>query len=260
MNKFTHDNVAIWRNMQRINDNFGLHMIESQTGPTKEKQTLDTAEDVYMQLCKAITDQRLRPGVKLTELALVEALGASRRNVRDALAHLAWDELVTLQPNRGAYVSSPTAIQAAQVFEARLAIEAGTTEAVARAADPDAMIQLTNILNKERMHREQGQLRKAIHLSGGFHVLMARLSGNPILARQVKLLVTRTSLIVDLYGNRGGLTCWHDHHDELIEHCAKGEVEAAVTLMRQHICEIRDGLVLDQQAPISFDLNNLMSS
>jgi DNA-binding GntR family transcriptional regulator len=235
-------------------------MTESQTGPETEKQTFDTAEDVYLQLCWAITDQRLRPGVKLTELALVEALGASRRNVRDALARLAWDELVTLLPNRGAYVSSPTASQAAQVFEARLAIEAGTTEAVARAADPDAMAQLTNILAQERKHREKGELRKAIHLSGGFHVLMADLSGNPIFARQVKLLVTRTSLIVDLYGNRGGLTCWHDHHDELIEHCANGEVETAVALMRQHICEIRDGLVLDQQAPIGIDLNSLLSS
>lgn len=246
--------VPKWRQMRRIVYEGKADMTESPA----DKPAIETAEDVYLQLCRAITDQRLRPGVKLTELALADALGASRRMVRDALTRLAWDELVTLLPNRGAYVSSPTAIEVAHVFEARLAIEAGTTEAVARAHDDGAIAQLRAILAEERRQRELGHLRQAIHLSGGFHVLMADLSGNPILARQVKLLVSRTSLIVDLYGNRTGLSCWHDHHDELIEHCAKGEVTLAVALMRQHICEIKQGLILDQQPPVGLDLASLL--
>jgi hypothetical protein len=63
-------------------------------------------------------------------------------------------------------------------------------------------------------------MREAIHLSGGFHVLMAELSGNRILADQVWLLVARTSLVINLFENQTGLAGWRDHHDELIQLCA----------------------------------------
>ncbi|MBP2551628.1 DNA-binding GntR family transcriptional regulator [Neorhizobium galegae] len=68
-------------------------------------------------------------------------------------------------------------------------------------------------------------MREAIHLSGGFYVLMAEVSGNRILAEQVRLLVARTSLIVNLFDNQIGLAGWHDHHDDLIR------VDAHIKLM-----------------------------
>ncbi len=90
-------------------------------------------------------------------------------------------------------------------------------------------------------------MREAIHLSGGFHTLMAELSGNAVLADQVRLLVARTSLIVKPLRKQLGLAGWHDHHEDLIAHCEKHEVEKAVALMRDHIAEIRDALALDRR-------------
>jgi hypothetical protein len=135
-----------------------------------------------------------------------------------------------------------------------MAIEAGTTEAVAKAADPEAIARLQENLDEERQLRQQGHTRKAIHLSGGFHVLMAKLSGNRVLAEQVRLLVARTSLIVNLFDNQIGLAGWHDHHDELISHCAAGRVDKAVLLMREHIMELQDSLALDRRRPVAFDM------
>jgi DNA-binding GntR family transcriptional regulator len=214
----------------------------------------DDAEAAYQHLFDAIVDQRLLPGTKLTEMALVEAFGIGRRMVGTALQRLNWEKLVVFIPNRGAYVAAPDADEALQVFAARVAIEAGTTEAVAQAADREAIARLRENIAQEHKLREQGYLREAIHLSGGFHVLMAELSGNRVLADQVRLLVARTSLIVNLFDNQPGLAGWHDHHDDLIRHCEKGEVEKAVALMRAHILEIRDGLMLDRRRPVAFDM------
>lgn len=220
----------------------------------RNRPKVEDADDAYRHLFAAIVDQRLLPGTKLTELALVEAFGLGRRAIATALQRLTWEKLVVFFPKRGAFVAAPDASEARDVFAARVAIEAGTTEAVARMADPAAIARLQENLDQERELRRQGHIREAIHLSGGFHVLMAELSGIRTLAEQVRLLVARTSLIVNLFDNQVGLAGWHDHHDDLIRHCAAGEVEAAVALMRAHILELQQSLALDRRRPVAFDM------
>lgn len=221
---------------------------------SRNRPKVETADDAYAQLFDAIVDQRLLPGTKLAELALVEAFGVSRRAVSSALQRLTWEKLVVVFPNRGAFVAAPQADEVREVFAARLAIEAGTTEAVARAADPKVIARLSANLAQEHALREQGRIREAIHLSGGFHLLMAELCGNRILAEQVRLLVARTSLIINLFENHSGLAGWHDHHDDLINLCATGQVDAAVAQMRDHIRELENSIALDRRRPVAFDM------
>jgi DNA-binding GntR family transcriptional regulator len=220
----------------------------------RNRPKVKTAEDAYEHLFDAIVDQRLLPGTKLTELALMETFGVSRRTIGVALQRLVWENLVVTFPNRGAYIAAPEAPEVREIFAARIAIEAGTTEAVARAADPRAIAKLTDNLAQERALRQEGRMREAIHLSGGFHLLMANLSGNRILAEQVRLLVARTSLVINLFENQSGLAGWHDHHGDLIRLCESGRVDAAVALKRDHIQELENSIALDRRRPVSFDM------
>jgi DNA-binding GntR family transcriptional regulator len=219
----------------------------------RTRPKVKTADDAYRHLFRAIADQRLAPGTKLTEFALVESFGVSRRVIGVALQRLAWEQLVVTLPNRGAYVAAPEADEVREIFAARLAIEAGTTEAVARTVNESGLAQLHANLAEERKLREQGRVREAIHLSGGFHVLIAELSKNRVLSEQVRLLVARTSLVISLFENRSGLAGWHDHHDELVRLCASRRIDAAVALMKEHICELEDGILLDSRRPTAFD-------
>ncbi|RYC30638.1 GntR family transcriptional regulator [Lichenibacterium minor] len=220
----------------------------------RTRPKVEGVDDAYRHLFDAIVDQRLLPGTKLTEMALVEAFGIGRRAVGLALQRLAWEDLIVVFPNRGAYVAAPEADEVRQIFAARLAIEAGTTEAVARTADEAALARLSTNLAEEQALRQEGRMREAIHLSGGFHLLMAELSGNAILAEQVRLLVARTSLVIALFENRSGLQGWHDHHGDLIALCRTRRAEAAVSLMRDHIRELEAGIALDRRRPVSFDM------
>ncbi len=220
----------------------------------RNRPKVRTTEDAYAHLFAAIVDQRLLPGTKLTELSLMETFGVGRRIVVAALQRLVWENLVVTFPNRGAYVAAPDAAEARDIFAARVAIEAGAVEAVARAANPSAIARLRDILAREQALREQGRVREAIHLSGGFHVLMAQLSGNRILAEQVRLLVARTSLVINLFENQSGLSGWHDHHGDLIALCEERQVSAAVSLMQGHIRELESSLALDRRRPVSFDM------
>ena len=65
----------------------------------------------------------IRPGDKLTEVALAEAAGMSRSPIREALRALSRQGLVDIEPRRAATVALLGAADAADLYECRLLIE-----------------------------------------------------------------------------------------------------------------------------------------
>ncbi len=219
-----------------------------------------TAQDIHAALLGAIVDQRLLPGAKLGEEMLVEVFNLGRRQVSSALDQLTWEGLVTRLPHRGAYVAAPSGEEAREIFAARRAIETGVVEALTNARQPADFAAVEDTMAREHAERNRGNLRAAIRLSGGFHVLLARLSGNRILANQVELLVARTSLVVALFENPGGLACWHDDHHKLVTFIRARKTQPAITLLQQHLQDLLDGMDLTRQAPTGFDLRSAFQS
>src|SRR5215813_12430651 len=82
-------------------------------------------ETVYGEVQKAIVERRLRPGTKLREVSLGELFGVSRTTVRAALQRLEADGLVTIEPNKGASVSLPSAHEVSELFSLRRIVETG---------------------------------------------------------------------------------------------------------------------------------------
>jgi len=99
------------------------------SNPTTTAKQLEVQRIVDV-LSKAIAQQRLRPGTRLVESQLVEALSANRNHVQVALQRLALQRIVTIEPNRGAMVAQPTAKEAREVFIARRAIERAIVECI----------------------------------------------------------------------------------------------------------------------------------
>ena len=73
---------------------------------------------------QGILDFQLRPGQRLIERELMEQLGVSRATVREVVARLASEGLVTIIPQRGAIVTVLTMEEAADIYEMRVALEA----------------------------------------------------------------------------------------------------------------------------------------
>ena len=65
----------------------------------------------------------IRPGDKLTEVALAEAAGMSRSPVREALRALSRQGLVSIEPRRAAAVALLSTRDAADLYECRLLLE-----------------------------------------------------------------------------------------------------------------------------------------
>ncbi|MBX3194464.1 MAG: GntR family transcriptional regulator [Microbacteriaceae bacterium] len=93
-------------------------------------------EQVIAELRQAILDFRLGPGQRLVERELIEQLGVSRTTVREALRELTSEGLVSILPQRGAIVATPTLEDAMDLYEVRAALESLVVQRfVERASD-----------------------------------------------------------------------------------------------------------------------------
>jgi DNA-binding GntR family transcriptional regulator len=221
---------------------------------SRNRPKVDTLEDVYDQIFNSIVDQRLPPGTKLNEIKLCEIFNVGRRQIGQVLLRLAHDELVVLLPNRGAFVAAPNADAARAIFEVRRIVEAEMVRIVAARSSRERIAALRRNVEQEAAARRAGRTRDAVRLSGEFHILLGDASGNPVLAKLVRQLVARTSLVVSLYENQNTMSCWHDDHRQFIRFLEDGAVAAAVTLMRKHLQHIEESLDLDRPPTRQLDL------
>ena len=74
-------------------------------------------------LRERISAGQLAPGAKLSEEPLCEVLGVSRNTLREAFATLAGEHIVTRIPNRGVFVTRPTAEDIREIYRVRRFLE-----------------------------------------------------------------------------------------------------------------------------------------
>lgn len=206
----------------------------------------------------AVMEQRLSPKTKLSESVLCESFGVGRMRVRRALLLLSSQGIIDLHSNRGAYVACPGADEAREVFEARVIIETGIVRELARSVNKKSIAALRKHVVAEDRARQRDDRSELIRMSGEFHVELAKSHGNSVLTRTILQLVTRTSLIVALFGNNKYSICPDDEHDNIINAIAEGNPEKAALEIGQHLQHIQDGLQLDQEKQQTIDVAQIL--
>ena len=84
--------------------------------PVREEPQDSRAIAIRDALHDAIVERRLAPGAKLVETEIGELFEVSRTVVRASLQMLAFEGLVKIERNRGAFVAQPTPEEARQIF------------------------------------------------------------------------------------------------------------------------------------------------
>jgi DNA-binding GntR family transcriptional regulator len=210
--------------------------------------------DIYRSVLEAVVEHRLPPGAKLTEEQLGAVFGVSRTIVRSALQALAHDHIVTIARNRGAFVSAPTIADAYDVFFGRKLVEAGLAREVARRIEPAHVLELRVILEDEQAAMRRGDRQSAIRLSGAFHVAVAAICGEGALTSFLRSLISRSSLVIALYGRGEASACGHDDHMRFLRALEAHDGERAATLMTEHLDHILGDLDLKRYEGVSVDV------
>ena len=207
---------------------------------------VSTTQHIVQALTKAIVEHRLAPGVKLVEQKLADHFGVSRTLVRQALYQLENQRLIVLEPARGAFVASPSIEEASQVFEVRRMLEAQMTRHFAEQATPAQLKALREHVAQEREAINKGDAPGRIELLGDFHVRMAELMGNQVLAELLSDLISRCALITLMYQSTDAAEASNDDHLQIVEALALGDVQKSVELMDQHLRQVIGHLRLEK--------------
>lgn len=210
-----------------------------------------SAEQIARHLGDAIVAKRLPPGTWLREEALGRAYSVSRTKVRAALMALSKDKLVEMVPDKGAFVSRPSAQEAREVFAMRRLLEAEVVRLVCQQAKPEHFEALTQHMQAEhdQLHQQVRTTSAHERVLGDFHVVLAQLTGSKTLADMVRELVSRSSLIAMLYHSHNNPECSTDEHAQLVAALRSGPPELAVDLMTEHLLRIEDNLELSDARP-----------
>ncbi|MBW0170595.1 MAG: GntR family transcriptional regulator [Hydrogenophaga sp.] len=220
---------------------------------------------IYDRVVSAILDHRLPPGTKLVEDRLANAFGVSRTLIRPVLVRLANEQVVTLTPNRGATIAQPSEQEAREVFEVRRLIESSLVERFTACADRDDIQLLTQCIRDEEAARTAGDMRRAIRLSGDFHLHIADRAGQQTMGRILREMVSRTSLILMTYSNshsqarREATACGCDEHRALLAAIRLRDAREATRLMREHLDRLEAQLDFSPPTGQAPDLERLFA-
>ena len=200
-------------------------------------------------LTRAIVEHRLHPGTKLAEQKLADHFGVSRTLVRQALFQLAQNRLIRLEPARGAFVATPSVDEAKQVFEVRRMLELEMTRSFVRQVTPARIKALRAHIAEEKKALANNDVPGRIELLGDFHVRMAELMGNQVLAELLGELISRCALITLMYQSTHAAEHSSDEHVALVEALAAKDETLAVRLMDEHLSHVVDNLTFDRKLP-----------
>ncbi len=202
-------------------------------------------------IVEAIVERRLMPGTKLAEAQIGQLFDVSRTVVRQALNQLSRDRLVTLEPARGAFVAQPGVDEARQVFEARQLIEAAIVRELCTRITDAQVAELRAHLADERAAVARTDVTGRTRLLADFHVVLARMLGNEVLAQLLADLLSRSSLIALMYQSSHSAEHSQQEHVDIVDALERRDARAAARLMSRHLHSVEHNLRLD---PSSTDL------
>ena len=220
-------------------------METSSTAPN----TTSSTNHIVESLTRAIVEHRLHPGTKLAEQKLADHFGVSRTLVRQALFQLSQNRLIRLEPARGAFVAAPSVEEAKQVFAVRRMLEAEMTRAFVQAVTPAKIKALREHVAQEKLAVNNQDVPGRTELLGDFHVRMAELMGNQVLAELLRDLISRCALITLMYQSAHAAEHSNEEHAEIVKALAAKDEALAVRLMSDHLMHVEENLTFDRKVP-----------
>lgn len=145
--------------------------------------SLKTPAEVAGWLRERIRFGRVVPGQRLVEADMVEATGASRSKVREALRRLEAEGLVSIEEFRGASVKRLGPDEVRQIYQARMALEGLAAAECAVRADAALRTRLAEMQKELDAVERTGDHDRFARLNSNWHRLIIEGSGNPYIAQ-----------------------------------------------------------------------------
>ena len=213
-----------------------------ETLPPSPNPTLVIANESIADSLRAdILRGKLKSGQALKQDEIAAQFGISKIPVREALIQLKAEGLVNFYPNRGAFVSELSAVEADEIYVMRIALE---TAVLARAIPNLTVAQLKHAEEiLDAIDREEN-IAKWGELNWEFHATLYSPAALPRLMDTIKTLHTNIARYLVLY--LAGMAYQkksQKEHRAILAACRHGDTEKALAVLVVHLQGASEHLV-----------------
>lgn len=178
----------------------------------------------------------LAAGTVLSEAALADSFGVSRGPVREALARLASEGLITTTPRRGAIVAELSADEFIEAYQVREALETFAIQLAVPRLGQAELDRLRALHEAMVEHAERGEVNGFFDANAAFHDLLVAASANRKLHEMYRMLMDQMGrYLARSLELRGSLDKSIAEHSAILEAVEARDAERAARLLADHI-------------------------
>lgn len=191
-------------------------------------------ERAYAQIADAIVSGQLEPGEKLNDQELAAWLGISRTPVREALARLEQQGLVSALPGRSTTVSAIDPVTVRESVQVVAALHETATRVAAANLSADDFATMRKA-NTDFAHAlSQSDATAALKADDEFHSVIVKAAGNTTLSNMLEQLMptlrrAEHSRFGSILGQESA-----DQHSQIIGALERGDADAACAASREN--------------------------
>jgi DNA-binding GntR family transcriptional regulator len=193
---------------------------------------------IYEELRKQILTLQLKPGAPLDEVSLAAQFGLSRSPVRDALARLISEGLVTILPNRTTLVTPFEIAEFPKYISALDLIQRAVTRLAALHRSEADLARIRNADDAYMKAIDSGDFNAMSETNKGLHMAIAQAANNPYFVGYYEKLLGEGQRLLHLHfdyttSSPSATKLGRDHAD-IIDAIARRDADAAEQLAHEH--------------------------
>lgn len=141
---------------------------------------------VFCRLREDILNGTYKEHEELKEMAISEEMGVSRTPVREALRQLELEGLVSIIPNKGAYVTGITKKDVEDIYAIRALLEGLCARWATKHISKEQMEQLEETIYLSEFHASKNHAKQLTELDDQFHEILYEACNSKMLEHQLK--------------------------------------------------------------------------
>lgn len=188
----------------------------------------------YETLRDKIINCEYEPGTVLTESALRDVLGASRTPIRDAIAKLSTENLVTIIPKKGIIINGIQLTDVIQIYDARINLEPQLIRHYGHNLDKDVLRAFLSICETS------DNVQEIIKSDDSFHSLIYDSCTNKYLREVLKTLEGHNHRNRVWKSDFRRVVESKKEHQAILEALLKDDYENAAALMEVHLTNAKN--------------------
>lgn len=198
------------------------------------KQTL--SEQIYNELYRDITDQRLVCGQKLTLKVLKERFQVSHTPIREALTRLAENGLVTYYSNCGVTVTEFEESDIREIYQFIGELDAMAIQFCKNTfTQAPLLFELEEIIKNGNEQLEKGDISHWKEYSEEFHIAFYRHAGNHYLNDAAKKVRAKIEVLSCMYYQQPNVEKINEGHIQIYQCIREEKFSEAANIMRNHL-------------------------